>query len=251
MFHIISNSSIGPMDHEADQHIIHPDTKYIILAGNVSQSNKRAMLYAEKLAKLYQNSYIIFNHGVFESYRGLYDRIIDGFELHINEFKKSPENLYFPKGKCIGDYDFYCTIGWPTINNNVNFQDSYFAQSLFTAMDESIYIEDQLMSTHYHRLFVLENLVKESEEEKIRVKEWLATDLGKPKILISALGDQSSSYVGESTYSTFEGIDLSGITWICGGDYDFVSTYRNANVICLPGRERSRYISEETMNLIP
>lgn len=214
-------------------------------------TNKRAMLYAEKLATMYQNSYVIFNHGIAESYRGLYDRIIDGYELHINEFKKSPENLYFPKGKCIGDYDFYCTIGWPTITNNINFQNSYFNTSLFTALDESIYIDGLLMSTHFQRVFTLENLIKESEAEKIKVKEWLAIDQGKPKILVTALGDQCASYVGESTYKTFDGLDLSGITWICGGDYDFVNTYRNANVICLPGRDRSRYISKETMNLIP
>jgi protein associated with RNAse G/E len=115
MFHIISNSSIGHMDLDPEQHIIDPNTKYIIIAGNTSVTNKRAMLYAEQLAKMYPNSYIIFNHGVLESKQGLYDRIRDGFELHINEFKKSPKNLYFPKGTVIGDYDFYCTTGWPFI----------------------------------------------------------------------------------------------------------------------------------------
>jgi hypothetical protein len=48
----------------------------------------------------------------------------------------------------------------------------------------------------------------------------------------------------------FEGIDLTGITWICGGDFDFIGPHRGAHVICLPGRDRTRYISEETMNLI-
>jgi hypothetical protein len=107
------------------------------------------------------------------------------------------------------------------------------------------------MSTYYTRYFTLENVVEEVNKEKTRVAEWLASDQGKPKILVSALGDQCASYVGESTYKTFDGLDLSGITWICGSDQDFVGEHRGARVISLPGRDRTRYVSEETMNLIP
>ena len=250
MFHIISNSSIGHIDREEEQHVLNNNTEYIIIAGNLSLTNKRTMLYAETLATMYPNSHVIFNHGVLESYNGLYNRIEDGFDLHVNEFKKSPSNLYFPKGKCVGDYDFYCTIGWPTLIVEHNFQDSYFAKSLQKGMDQEIYIDDMLMSTYYTRNFTLENVIEESNKEKIRVAEWLATDQGKPKILVSALGDQCSSYVGKSTYKTFDGLDLTGITWICGSDQDFVGDYRGAHVISLPGRDRTRCVSQETMNLI-
>ena len=250
MFHVISNSSIEPLDWELEQHIIDPKTNYIIVAGNTSITNKRSMLYAETLAKMYPSSHIIFNHGVLESYLGLYDRIEQGFELHVNEFKKAPTNLNFPKGKCVGDYDFYCTVGWPTIVEENSFHKSFFAKSLNKNIDQEIYIDNQLMSKHFARMYTLENVIKKSNLEKERVAEWLSNDQGKPKVLISALGDQSSSYIGDSTYITFEGIDLTGITWICGGDYNFIGPYRGARVICLPGRDRTRYISEETMNLI-
>lgn len=250
MFHIISNSSIGHLDPEEEQHVLNNNTEYIIVVGNLSLTNKRTMLYAETLATMYPTSLVIFNHGVLESYNGIYKKIEDGFDLHVNDFKKSPTNLYFPKGKCVGDYDFYCTIGWPTLIEERNFQESYFIKSLQKGMDQEIYIDDVLMSTYYTRYFTLENVIEECNKEKIKVAEWLANDQGKPKILISALGDQCPSYVGESSYRTFDGLNLSGITWICGSDHDFIGPYRGANVISLPGRDRTRYVSQETMNLV-
>jgi hypothetical protein len=250
MFHVISNSSIENLGWEHEQHIIDPKTNYIIVVGNTSITNKRSMLYAETLATMYPSSHVIFNHGVSESYLGLYDRVEQGFELHVNEFKKVPTNLNFPKGKCVGDYDFYCTVGWPTIIKENSFHESFFVKSLHKNIDQELYIDGQLMSTHYHRWYTLEDVVEKSNLEKEKIIKWLATDQGKPKILISAMGDQSPSYVGDSTYITFEGIDLTGITWICGGDFDFIGLRRGAHVICLPGRDRTRYISKETMNLI-
>jgi hypothetical protein len=250
MFHVISNSSLGHLDWEPEQHIIDPKTNYIIVAGHTSITNKRSMLYAETLAKMYPSSYVIFNHGVLESSQGLYDRVEDGFELHVNEFKKTPANLNFPKGKCVGDYDFYCTVGWPTIIKENNFHESFFVKSLHKNMDQEIYIDDQLMSKHLPKMYTLENVIEQKNVEKEKIIKWMATDKGKPKVLISAMGDQGPSYVGDSTYTTFEGIDLTGITWICGGDHDFIGPYRGAHVICLQGRDLTLYISEETMNLI-
>ena len=250
MFHVISNSSLGHLDWEPEQHIIDPKTNYIIVAGHTSITNKRSMLYAETLAKMYPSSHIIFNHGVLESSQGLYDRIEDGFELHVNEFKKTPANLNFPKGKCVGDYDFYCTVGWPTIIKENNFHESFFVKFLHKSTDQELYIDGQLITTHYPRWYTLENVIEKSNLEKEKVAKWLSIDQGKPKVLISAMGDQSASYVGKSTYTIFEGIDLTGITWICGGDFDFIGPYRGASIICLPGRDRTRYISEQTMNLI-
>ena len=251
MFHIISNSSLGHIDFEPEQHIIDTNTKYIIIAGNLSITNKRSMLYAETMAKMYPNTNVIFNPGVLESRQALYDRIEHGFNLHINEFKKTPSNLYFLKGKCVGDYDFYCTAGWPAIIEENNFQDSFFAKELYKGLDQEIYIDDVLMSAHYFRNFTLENVLEECQKEKEKIEEWLANDQGKPKILISSIGDQCASFVGASTYKTFGDLDLTGITWICGGDYEFIGTHRGAHVICLPGRDRTKYISEETMDLIP
>jgi hypothetical protein len=250
MFHVISNSSIEHLDWEPEQHIIHPGTNYIVLAGNITLTNKRAVLYAETLAKMYPDVHIIFNHGVLEAYQGLYDRIEQGFELHVNEFKKTADNLNFPKGKCVGNYDFYCTVGWPTIIEENNFHESFFVKSLHKSIDQELYIDGQLMTNHYPRWYTLENVIEKSNLEKEKVAKWLSVDQGKPKVLISAMGDQGASYIGKSTYTTFEGIDLTGITWICGGDFDFIGPYRGAHVICLPGRDRTRYISEETMNLI-
>ena len=250
MFHVISNSSIEHLDWEPEQHIIKPGTNYIILAGNITLTNKRAVLYAETLAKMYPDVHIIFNHGVLEAYQGLYDRIENGFELHVNEFKKTADNLNFPKGKCVGDYDFYCTVGWPTIIEENNFHESFFVKSLHKSIDQELYINGQLMTNHYPRWYTLENVIEKSNLEKEKVAKWLSIDQGKPKVLISAMGDQGPGYVGDSTYTTFEGIDLTGITWICGGDQDFIGPYRGAHVICLPGKDRTRYISEETMNLI-
>jgi hypothetical protein len=238
------------MGQEPEQHVIDNNTKYIIIAGNISKTNKRSMLYAESLAKMYPSINVIFNFGLSEISQQIFDSVENGFEFHINSFKKSPANLHYPKGVCVGNYDFYCTMGWPTIIEENNFDDSYIIKELWKDIDQEFYIDDILMSKNYPRWFTLEDVIEKFNKEKIKVTKWLENDQGKQKVLISALSDWSSSYIGKSTYSTFNGIDLSEIIWICDGDNDFIGSHRNSHVICLPGRDRSRYISEETMNLI-
>ena len=124
MFHIVSDLQLSYLDPAPDQYELSSTPEYIIITGNISSQNKRTMIYAEELANRYQSSKIIFNHGILELKGSEYTKVQDGFRLHINDFKRSPPNLYFPTGMCIGDYDFYCTIGWPIFNKEEDFLNS-------------------------------------------------------------------------------------------------------------------------------
>jgi hypothetical protein len=216
MFHIISDLNLNYMDHAENQYIIGKNPEYIIITGNISNQSKRTLIFAEKLADLYKTSNIIFNCGITESYKGEIDLIEDGFQIHINNSKNPYKNLYFPKGKVIGDYDFYCTIGWPNILDSDGFHDSYFAKYLYISYDQDIYIDDILMSRMFPRFFNVDHIALLFHEEQQQVKKWLQNDQGKEKILVTNLDELSKNYLGNIKCNFFPELDLSEITWISG-----------------------------------
>jgi len=226
------------MDHAEEQHLLPDHTKYIIITGNISNQSKRTLLYAERLAATYANSNIILNCGITESYKGEIDLIEEGFDIYLNKNKINNKNLYFPKGKIVGEYDFFCTIGWPDIIDAEGFNNSYFAKYIYAAFDQSIYIDDILMSDRYPRFFDVEEIRLRFEEEQKRVQTWLNMDQGKRKILVTSLGYSSKKYLGKITCKFFTSLNLSNVTWICGGDKELL----NSKIIISPGRDRSRLI---------
>ena len=237
MFHIISDLNLNYMDHAED---LLPDrVKYIVITGNISNQSKRTLLYAERLANTYSNSNVILNCGITESYKGEIDLVEEGFDIYLNKNKINNKNLYFPKGKIIGDYDFFCTIGWPDINDATGFEDSYFSKYLYAAFDQSIYIGDMLMSDRYPRFFDVDEIRIRFEEELNRVQIWLDNDQGKKKILITSLGNSSQQYLGKITCSFFTSLNLSNVIWICGGDNESITS----KIITCPGKDRSKLIN--------
>jgi hypothetical protein len=238
MFHIISDLNLNYMDHADEQHLLPDHAKYIVITGNISNQSKRTLLYAERLAATYTNSNIILNCGITESYKGEIDLIEEGFDIYLNKNKINNENLYFPKGQIIGDYDFFCTIGWPDISSTAGFEDSYFSKYLYAAFDQSIYIDGILMSDRYPRFFDINEVQIRFEKEQQHVKTWLDTDQGKTKILITSLGNLSRQYLGKTTCKFFTSLNLSNVVWICGGDKELI----NSKIITSPGRDRSKLI---------
>ena len=242
MFHIISDLQLSYFDQAPDQNLLNKDPEYIIITGNISNENKRSMMYAEGLAKIYQNSKIIFNCGITELTQSEYYKIQDGFNLRINDFKKSPPNLYYPKGVCIEEYDFYCTIGWPIFSNEEDFLEFIDETKIIAGWDEKLYIDDILVTDVYNRYLGLEDIKKLADDEQEQIKSWLSKNSGKQKILISSLGNKSSNILGNN-FTVFDRLDLSNVIWICGGSEDFIGTDKNCRTISLPGKDRTRYIS--------
>ena len=242
MFHIVSDLQLSYLDPALDQHNLSKIPEYIILTGNNSKQNKRTMLYAEALAQKYQNSKIVFNYGILEMSNAEYYKIQDGFRLHINDFKRSPKNLYYPKGVCLGEYDFYCAVGWPTFTNEDNFLNFISKVCIISAFDEHLYIDDIFITEKFHRYLTLDEIKKLADNEKEQIKIWLSNNLDKQKILISSLGNQSSHILGDN-FRVFEGLDLSNITWICGSKEDFIGEQNGCKIVSLPGGNRTRYLN--------
>lgn len=250
MLHIVSDLELDLHDRAEDQLKINSNTKYIIVPGNISDTNKRSMLYAETLAKLYPNSYIIYNYGLLESYDAEWGKMVDGFELYINDFKRAQPNLYHPKGAIIGNYDFYCTVGWPTFWSDKDFNNSYIKTNIWLSVNEEFYIDDILMSSKmptYPTIDFVKNQIK-MEEEKIQ--NWLDKDTGVQKILVSNIGNSSYNYMKTTNFKIFPNLDLKNVVWICGGAEEIIKVDNNYKTICLPGKNRKRYLTLDTFELI-
>jgi len=202
------------MDHAEEQHHIPGNPEYIILTGNISNQSKRTLIFAERLADMYKNSNIIFNCGITESYKGEIDVIEEGFSIHINNTKTPYKNLHFPKGKVIGDYDFYCTVGWPNITDSTGFENSYFAKYLYINFNETIYIDDILISNMYPKYFNVEHIKLKFQQEQQQVQEWLNYDQGKEKVLVTSLSKKSKNYTGKVECNFFPNLDLSKVIWV-------------------------------------
>jgi hypothetical protein len=132
----------------------------------------------------------------------------------------------------------------------MDFENSFVGQKLFIDMTEKLYIDDILVTDGMTRTFTPEHINLLKDQEECLIKEWLELDQGKQKILITSFGDWSNKFLGSSEYKIFPNLDLDNIIWIASSNQEFIGHYRNSKFISLPGRDRSRYISEDTMDLI-
>lgn len=250
MIHIVSDLKLNLHERAEDQENLKNNVNYIIIAGNVADTNKRSILYAERLAKLYPNTYIIFNYGLLESYQGEWSKIVEGYELYINEFKKSSKNVFLPHGEIIGKFDFYCTVGWPTFYDDRDFLNSYIGSQPLLAFDQKFYIDNILMTSKYPRALSLEFIREQARIEEQNVYNWIKNDRGVKKILVSSFGNGSQSYMAKMNFKIFPNLNLQDVTWICGGDSESIILNNQQRVLSLPGRNRNKYIDNTTFQLI-
>ena len=94
-FHIISDLNLDLFDHAEDQHALEHDVEYVILAGNISVTIKRTMLFAETLAKKYPNSKLIFNYGCQELLQIEYYKLRSSVIQRIKFFEKMLDSNSF------------------------------------------------------------------------------------------------------------------------------------------------------------
>jgi len=186
-FHIISDLNLDLFDHAEEQHILEPDVEYVILAGNISVTIKRTMLFAETLAKKYPNSKLIFNYGCQELLQIEYYKLRSSVIQRIKFFEKSPPNLFFPKGEIVGNYDFFCTEGFNYLEQS-EFESSIFSKEFIIKVDGDLYIGDRLVCRRNPRYFDYSYYLDLYQKEFEEITTWLDTDNGLPKILVTGLG---------------------------------------------------------------
>jgi len=186
-FHIISDLNLDIFDHAVEQHILEPDVEYVILAGNISVTIKRTMLFAETLANRYPNSKFIFNYGYQELFQIEYYKLRSSVIQRIKFFEKSPSNLFFPKGEIVGNYDFFCTEGFPYLEQD-EFELSMFSKEFIIKVDGDLYIGDRLVCSRNPRYFDYGYYLDLYQKEFKEITTWLDIDKGLPKILVTGLG---------------------------------------------------------------
>jgi hypothetical protein len=228
MFHIISCISLGIVEKAPDQLIIPNNAKYVIIVGNISDSPKRTMLFAEELAKKYPLVNIIFNYGQDELQGKEYFKIKETFNQKLRSFQLVPKNLYYPKGEIIGSYSFYSTEGWPFISED-KFYNSIFKSSFIIKMDEHLYIGDRLVSKRYPRYFTYEYYEELRTKEQVLLKQWVDKELKVPKVLITSFGVSSHLLLDKNSFEMLAGLDKEKFIWVSTDLY--------------PGRNRSGTIS--------
>ena len=189
-FHIISDLNLDLFDHAEDQHVLEHDVEYVVLAGNISLAIKRTMLFAETLAIKYPNAKVIFNYGCQELRHIEYYKVKNSVIQRIKFFGKSPTNLFFPKGELIGNYDFFCTEGFPYLEHN-EFELSIFSREYIVKADGDLYIGDRLVCRRNSRYFDYDYYLGLYQTEFEEITTWLNNDKGFHKILVTGLGKYS------------------------------------------------------------
>ena len=237
LLHIFSDLNLHYLDKAEDQQIINPNTEYVVITGNTSSENKRALLFAEQLALKYPKTNIIFNYGIFELKNKLHTAVEDGYNTRINIFKQSPKNVFYPKGSIVGNFDIYCTIGWPLYHSLDDFNSSILVDSTVISFSESLYIGDVCVTEKYRKVFNMDFVKMMAEKESVLLNEWINNDKGKPKILVTAIGSNSGSVLKNINYSIFNNLNLNNLLWISGGDMLKVSK----NQLCSPRKERIHF----------
>lgn len=246
MIHIISDLNLGFHEIAEEQLLVNPETKYIIVTGNVSRENKRAMLFVERLASANTQATVIYNYGLEELRGKLYSAVLDGFNTRVNIFKKSPINLIMPLGRFIDDnFDFFTTLGWPAYADTDFYQSSLIKKTV-SSWDEEFWIDDFCVTTKFARVYSPNFVRGMIEEEYNKINNWLLDKTSKKKILVSANGPNSKRFLLNTNYSLFKELDLSNVLWISGGDNDHIDQHR----ISLPGKNRNRYISLDDFSVI-
>lgn len=245
MIHIISDLGLHYLDKAEDQHNLPDNCSYIIVTGNVSTDNKRTMLYITDIAKKYPGAKLIFNFGLFDTKNVAYQTTEDVFDLRINAFDQCPENIYFPlRGEVIGDYDFLSVFGWPVFKSNEDFLASRMSTNSIIDWTEEFYIDDIKVADNYPRAWNLDFVNEKLNNETEKIRKWISTDNGKPKVLISAQGPHSKKVFELEDFEIFADLDLSGITCVAGGDMDYIGIFRNAKLIQSPGLDRTRLFND-------
>jgi hypothetical protein len=245
MIHIISDLGLHYLDHAKNQHDLPDGCKYIIITGNISKENKRTMLYITELANKYPESKLIFNFGYYETHGIAYQKVVDVFDLRINSFSQCPPNISYPlKGQIIGDYDFLTVFGWPKFNNEQDFLQSNCIVDTVIDSDEKLYIDDILVTSEFIRRWSFDFANMQQQQELAVVKNWLQQDNKRPKVLITGQGPYSTQVLRSEKFEIFPDVDLTGVTWICGGDREYIGPYKNAKLIQVPGFDRSRSFPE-------
>lgn len=241
MIHIISDLNLGFHEKAEDQFRLRPEANYIIITGNISKENKRSMLFAEQVAEANPNSTVIYNFGLEEIRGKLYSAVVDGYNIRVNVFKKSPSNLKMPMGRYIDDnYDFFTCMGWPSYDQD-NFNQSSLILKTVKSWNEEFWIDDICVANRFGKPFD-EHFVKSMiDNECEKIKEWLQSPTEKKKILISATGLKSKQFLLNDNYTLFPDVDISEVLWISGGD----TAYIEKNYISLPGRNRNYYILDD------
>lgn len=248
MIHIISDINIDYQDFAEDQNLISQDCGYIIVTGNIAMDMKRTMIYIEQLASIYPNTKIIFNFGLFDVMGVPYEGIRSLLDAKVNDFSKFNKNIYFPlKNTVLGNYDFLCTFGWPYISDEIEFKQSNLLNNTMISWDAEFYIDGIFISNKFRRDFTLDFVNNQAADEEARIKQWLTTDLGKQKILVTGQGPDSENILKTTKFEMFPNLDLKNVVWITGGSSDYIGPYKNCRLIRLPGRDRSRFLEDSEL----
>jgi hypothetical protein len=242
VLHVISDIFLSFHEKAVDQHYIDAKTTHIVLTGDISIENKRSMLYAETLSKLYPNMDIIYNYGIAELIGKRIKAARDGFSVKFDYYKNLGSRLFHPKGQVINGYDFYCTIGWPQYQNLDDFASSRLNKGTVQDYTEEFYIENVKMTNKMARAWTYEFVEHEAKKELEDVMTWYETDLGAKKILVTAYGPYSfSEFLLKANYKVLNNLALSNLLWIHGGSKQI----SNNHYLCSSGRNRSHYVRLE------
>jgi hypothetical protein len=233
LVHVISNLDLKFHEFTPIEDEVIPDgTDLVIFCGGFSNRMKRSLLYCETLIQKYPDVKFIMNMAPIDHYMEVPDILYSAMRVR---YENSPlRNLHYSKEPFqTNDYDILTLVGWPKVN-----QVPEKLEKVFGAPRPRYLKDGECCNTQFRYFVSSEEMNAFYQQERHTLEEWLATDSGKQKILVTGTAPLNDPYAGE--YKLYEDLNLSGIIWIHGGNEIYDKTENHTRLICNPGRGLSR-----------
>ena len=233
IIHPISNINLGFHEFTDPVDEVLPDgTELVIFCGGLSNKMKRSLLYCETLIQKYPAVKFILSPAPIEHNQEV--PVILYGAMRVRYENTVLDNLYYSREPfTIGDYDILTLVGWPKVEQVPSRLSHVFGEP------RPRYLSDgECTNTKFRYFITAEEMNVMHADEHIKLRNWLSTDSGKQKLLITGTAPSNDEYV--TNYSLYEDLDLSGVIWVHGGTSVYDITQNQTRLICNPGRNTAR-----------
>lgn len=217
---------------DSSDEVIPANTDLVVFCGGLSNRIKRSLLYCESLAEKYPNVDFILNSSPIEYHTEVPDILNSAMRIRYENLKFP--NLYYSQESFeYKNYDILTLVGWPSVSNIPEKLKKIFGKPAPKYLSDG-----ECINRNFRYFMTVEEMEVLYQFEYTKLKQWLATDMGKDKILITGTAPYDDPY--SINYTIYQDLDLSGITWIHGGSDIYDKHENGTRLICNAGRGHPR-----------
>ena len=141
----------------------------IIMAGNISQYEKRSLIFAEQIAEA-TSLPVLYNMGILECCNLVtpeFTKEAIRLRCKINQDKN---NVYWAEDYISNEVEFKCAVGWPIVEDTQENYKASFAGRWLVKERSALYVGDELLAGAYPKVFSVDEFNQRHLTEQI--PEW-------------------------------------------------------------------------------